>query len=257
MKSDVEGYNFCLDFQNQGCTRSNCKFIHADSTDVDAYKHTNSVSLSLARAIAAMPNTEVINGLPLCREFETHGSCARGASCRYWHINREEERERRMAGMSVRPMGPGANNSPFLGNPNGRNTGGYGAVLPSSSAGVRRRAPFDEYEEPPAYKRSMVESRHVMDLERRNVEQAAEIESLRRELRRERERYEDLLSLFRSTTSGGGVSRPEPVIAPQPIPAPPQADYIPTYAHSYSAGWTTDAETLIRRQSQDRYDWTQ
>lgn len=86
------------------------------------------------------------------------------------HINREEERERRMAGMSGRPMGPGANNSPFLGNPNGRNAGGYGAVLPSSSAGVRRRAPFDEYEEPPAYKRSMVEGRHVMELERRNVE---------------------------------------------------------------------------------------
>jgi len=86
------------------------------------------------------------------------------------HINREEERERRLAGMSGRPMGLGASSSPFLGNPNGRpNAGSFGAVLPSS-AGVRRRAPFDDYEEPPAYKRSMIESRHVMELERHNVE---------------------------------------------------------------------------------------
>src|SRR4051812_7189212 len=47
---------------------------------------------------------------------------------------------------------------------------------------------------------------------------AEEIESLSSEHRRERERYEDLLSLFRSTTGGGGMNKPEPL--PAPIPAP-------------------------------------
>jgi hypothetical protein len=44
-----------------------------------------------------------INGIPLCKEFQ-NGHCARGPQCRYWHINKDEERRKRFTG---RPGGGG------------------------------------------------------------------------------------------------------------------------------------------------------
>jgi hypothetical protein len=38
-----------------------------------------------------------INGIPICKEFQ-NGHCARGAQCRYWHINKDEERRKRFTG---------------------------------------------------------------------------------------------------------------------------------------------------------------
>lgn len=58
----------------------------------------------------------------------------------------------------------------------------------------------------------------ITELERRNAELSTEVEALKRELRREKERYEDLLSIFRQTTGGGSYKPdrldPTPVMAP-------------------------------------------
>lgn len=48
--------------QNQGCFRENCRFVHAPSHDVEAYKATGDVSNTLARAIAAVSKNDNING---------------------------------------------------------------------------------------------------------------------------------------------------------------------------------------------------
>ncbi|VDM10526.1 unnamed protein product, partial [Wuchereria bancrofti] len=88
-------YRFCIDYQNRGCHRDNCRYIHAHREDVDRYKMTGEVTLNLAREIAAVYNCDTINAIPFCKEYQT-GSCSRGGQrCRYWHINVEEERERR------------------------------------------------------------------------------------------------------------------------------------------------------------------
>lgn len=53
----------------------------------------------LARALAALTRNESINGIPICKQFQT-GQCSRGRDCRYWHINVDEERRKRFAGRS-------------------------------------------------------------------------------------------------------------------------------------------------------------
>uniref|UniRef100_A0A915ER38 C3H1-type domain-containing protein n=1 Tax=Ditylenchus dipsaci TaxID=166011 RepID=A0A915ER38_9BILA len=98
MANGEDPYNFCIDFQNQGCYRENCRFIHAHQDDVERYKKTGDVTLSLARSIAAMTRSDTINGIPICKEFQMGGGCSRGpAGCRHWHINVDEEKERRRA----------------------------------------------------------------------------------------------------------------------------------------------------------------
>jgi hypothetical protein len=51
---------------------------------------------------------DTINSIPLCKEFQ-NGHCARGPQCRYWHINKDEERRKRFHGRhtvgAVSPFG--------------------------------------------------------------------------------------------------------------------------------------------------------
>ncbi|WKX98222.1 hypothetical protein Q1695_013699 [Nippostrongylus brasiliensis] len=169
--------NFCIDFQNRGCMRDNCRFVHASREEVERYKHTREVTLPLARAIAAVSQGDTIAGIPVCKEFQS-GKCARGAHrCRYWHVNVEEERERRLRG------------------------------LPPS--GMRRSGPPLDG---PYEKRSRMEESRVTELERKNAELSKEVETLKRELQREHERYEDLYALFRQQ-SGAGAAASKPAAA--------------------------------------------
>jgi len=41
-------------FQNQGCSRDNCRYVHAFREDVERYKRTGDVTLGLARALAGL-----------------------------------------------------------------------------------------------------------------------------------------------------------------------------------------------------------
>ncbi|CAD6188400.1 unnamed protein product [Caenorhabditis auriculariae] len=56
-----EQVNFCIDFQNRGCMRENCRFVHAQRDEVERYKQTHEVTLPLARAIAASSKQENVH----------------------------------------------------------------------------------------------------------------------------------------------------------------------------------------------------
>ena len=241
-------YNFCIDFQNRGCQRENCRFVHAHRDDVDRYKQTGEVTLNLARAIAAVHNGDTINGIPFCKEFQT-GSCSRGAQrCRYWHINIEEERERRRRQTRGIPPLPG---------PHTRGAMGAGlsapfGPLPFVSAGARRPLPYggggEAYDSIAAFsaKRARYDlgtEDYVRDLERKNAELSKEVESLKRELQHERERYEDLFVLFRQGRAGG-----------QPVGVPPVA------GESFGSGASNGGSGYYPNSSwsnSSRSQWTQ
>uniref|UniRef100_A0A914CQI7 C3H1-type domain-containing protein n=1 Tax=Acrobeloides nanus TaxID=290746 RepID=A0A914CQI7_9BILA len=198
-RSHSEEYNFCIDFQNQGCFREHCRFIHAYSEDVEHYKRTGDITIELARAIAGSTDKKEINGIPFCKEFQ-NGHCSRGPNrCRYWHINLEEERARRKMG-GRRGAAP-----PFMTPGMRRPMYDYDDYGPPSKRGAYGSAAA--YPPPPAAAPS---TRYVQDLERRNTELATEVESLKRELSREKERYEQLAQRFMQS-------------APMPVPAVPSA----------------------------------
>ncbi|VDK49488.1 unnamed protein product [Anisakis simplex] len=223
-------FNFCIDFQNRGCHRENCRFIHAHRDDVERYKSTGEVTLNLARAIAAVHTGDTINGIPFCKEFQT-GICSRGSSrCRYWHVNVEEERERRRRHQRGLPLGPvhmrgaggmpampppygysapyGAGGTPRRPLPYGGGSESYDAMI--AAAGVKR-ARFE------AVEAAAASQDYARELERKNAELAKENEGLKRELQRERERYEDLYALFRQRGAGGAP--PTPVPGPDAVAA--------------------------------------
>ncbi|KAI1730459.1 zinc finger CCCH domain-containing protein 10 [Ditylenchus destructor] len=201
-----EQYEFCIDFQNRGCNREICKFVHASTADVDRYKKTGDVTLPLARAIAAVIRSDKINGVPICNEFNLRGNCSHRQRCRYWHINVEDERHRRLARMGVRS----------------RNAT---SVLP---AGTKRPAPeaFDydvlrsRYPSDMGSFETATPSRYVIELERDNSELLARVDALERDLRHERGRYDDLLTLFKQTQAAvqtGQISRIAPAYSPSNV----------------------------------------
>lgn len=183
--------------------RDNCRFVHASREEVERYKHTREVTLPLARAIAAVSQGDTIAGIPVCKEFQS-GKCARGAQrCRYWHVNVEEERERRLRGLppSGGPLGR------FDGSPGGRYSGSGGPLYGVPPLGMRRSGPPLDG---PYEKRSRMEESRVTELERKNAELSKEVETLKRELQREHERYEDLYALFRQQSGGAAAPAPKP-----------------------------------------------
>ncbi|KAI6206651.1 hypothetical protein M3Y94_00936800 [Aphelenchoides besseyi] len=180
---EKEDFNFCIDFQNQGCYRENCRFVHATAQDVETYRQNGDVSNNLARAIAAVTKKDNINGIPFCKEFQTQ-RCSRGQRCRYWHVNVEMEKERRR-----NRQAPPIDHTP------------YGAPpMPL----VRRRpgAELDSWNGPPPSKRfppfppKGPPQFYVQQLEQQNAELRRELANARQDLQRERERYDALLSAF-------------------------------------------------------------
>lgn len=195
--------------------RDNCRFVHASRDEVERYKQTREVTLPLARAIAAVCNGDTIAGIPVCKEFQS-GKCLRGAArCRYWHVNLEEEKDRRLRGLHSLGAFGGHN----------RSVGGrYGGGGPAAMyvPGMRRPGPPMDDMYP---KRPRMDDQRVTELERKNAELMKEIEVLKRELQREHERYDDLYALFRQ--QGGGAAA-----NPAGMNKPPGGA-----AYSYGGGW--------------------
>lgn len=211
-----------MKFQNRGCHRDNCRYIHAHREDVDRYKMTGEVTLSLAREIAAVYNCDTINGIPFCKEYQT-GSCSRGGQrCRYWHINVEEERERR------RRISRGVPTSMLPSLARGSNM-----TLSYSLCSGRRSHPYAYADVYGVYGKRMryydLDDDYVRDLGRRNAELSKEVEGLKRELARERERYGDLYSLFRQRTTVVAAQQDSVNVVPV------TAAY---YQAASSTGWT-------------------
>uniref|UniRef100_A0A1I7UYM9 Zinc finger CCCH domain-containing protein 10 n=1 Tax=Caenorhabditis tropicalis TaxID=1561998 RepID=A0A1I7UYM9_9PELO len=210
-------YNFCIDYQNRGCQRDNCRFVHAPRDEVERYKNTRELTLILARAIAAVGHGDTIGGIPICKEFQT-GRCARGVNrCRYWHVNVDMERDRRARGLPPsNEFGPAG---AIAGGSSGGGGGGGGRFPPAmgygggGGGGAGRRRPYDDYDNDPIKRGRYAPDDRLMELEKRNAELSKEVDSLRRELQREHDRYEDLYALFRQQ-SGGAPAPPKATVAP-------------------------------------------
>lgn len=88
-------YTFCHDFQNTGCRRANCKFIHCTREEEEYYKQTGQLPVRLQQAaalgIGVVPNEmPLLKGeVPICKDF-LKGECKRGSRCKYRHLSSTE-----------------------------------------------------------------------------------------------------------------------------------------------------------------------
>ena len=88
-------YTFCHDYQNTGCRRSTCKFIHCTREEEEYYKQTGQLPVRLQQAaalgIGAVPNElPLLKGeIPICKDF-LKGDCKRGARCKFRHLSTHE-----------------------------------------------------------------------------------------------------------------------------------------------------------------------
>ncbi|KAF8358086.1 hypothetical protein PRIPAC_93081, partial [Pristionchus pacificus] len=215
--------HFCIDYQNRGCHRDNCRFVHVPREEADRYKATKEFNIVLARAVAAVSTSDTINGIPVCKEFQT-GKCSRSsgtARCRYWHVNMEEERERRRRGLPPMGAGPpqgmggpgprggpggmGRGGPPPMGGPFGPGPG-FGGPPFGGPGPMRRPMPADEMGGFGDVKRPRMGGEMEMrmaEMETRIADLTKENDALKREVQREHERYEDLYALFRQQAQGG------------------------------------------------------
>ncbi|KAK3101921.1 hypothetical protein FSP39_007365 [Pinctada imbricata] len=85
---------FCHDFQNTGCRRNNCKFLHCTREEEEHYKQTGQLPVRLQQAaalgIGVTPPAVDVNVLrgevPICKDF-LKGNCKRGNKCKFRHMN--------------------------------------------------------------------------------------------------------------------------------------------------------------------------
>ena len=69
---------FCHDYQNRGCKRAGCKFLHCTREEVDEFKITGIMPRSVQASLQRVP--------PICMDFK-NGNCTRGPRCKYRHMN--------------------------------------------------------------------------------------------------------------------------------------------------------------------------
>ena len=76
---------FCHDFQNAGCRRADCRFVHCTREDEEVYRRTGqlptSVSVTASRSYALTGGGDV----PICKDF-LKGECRRGVKCKFEHV---------------------------------------------------------------------------------------------------------------------------------------------------------------------------
>lgn len=90
----ISEYTFCHDFQNSGCRRSNCKFLHCTREEEEHARNTGELPARVLQAAAlgiGVSHAEMIakGGVPVCKD-NLKGDCHRGASCKYRHISSSE-----------------------------------------------------------------------------------------------------------------------------------------------------------------------
>nr|XP_009858320.1 zinc finger CCCH domain-containing protein 10 isoform X2 [Ciona intestinalis] len=103
---DVSGadivYEFCHDFQNSECQRTNCRFIHCTQEEEEAYMKSKMLPLRLKyqydygigdyhigqekQRLEKMTGSAEVAGRPVCRDF-LNQECHRGKKCRFLHLD--------------------------------------------------------------------------------------------------------------------------------------------------------------------------
>ena len=99
---------FCRDFQEQGCTRYNCKLIHTKRQDEQYFLRTGTLPDHLC--LTAGPGNVDVSHLAgnVCREF-VKNKCNRGGMCKFYHPTPAELQSllSSSSGVQNRPTGGG------------------------------------------------------------------------------------------------------------------------------------------------------
>ncbi|XP_045168969.1 zinc finger CCCH domain-containing protein 10-like [Mercenaria mercenaria] len=90
----ISEYTFCHDFQNNGCRRANCKFLHCTREEEEHARQTGELPTRVMQAAAlgiGVNHAEMVakGGVPICKD-NLKGDCHRGAGCKYRHISSAE-----------------------------------------------------------------------------------------------------------------------------------------------------------------------
>ena len=86
----ISEYTFCHDFQNNGCHRPNCKFLHCTKEEEDRVRLTGELPSRVIGAASIgirVDHAEMVvkSGVPLCKDY-LKDECHRGQQCKYRHI---------------------------------------------------------------------------------------------------------------------------------------------------------------------------
>lgn len=97
---------FCRDFQEQGCTRFNCKLIHTKRQDEQYFLRTGTLPdhLCLTSSVGNIDVSHLAGNV--CREF-VKNKCTRGGMCRFYHPTPIELQSLLSSGVQSRPTGGG------------------------------------------------------------------------------------------------------------------------------------------------------
>lgn len=86
----TQDYTFCHDYQNNGCRRPNCKFLHCTREEEEFCRQTGQLPVRLQQAAAlgvGAGNSELLKGgIPICKD-NLKGECHRGATCKFRHVS--------------------------------------------------------------------------------------------------------------------------------------------------------------------------
>ncbi|KAH3719040.1 hypothetical protein DPMN_061868 [Dreissena polymorpha] len=90
----ISEYTFCHDFQNNGCRRPNCKFLHCTREEEEHARSTGELPPRVLQAASlgiGVNHAEMVakGGVPICKD-NLKGSCQRGNQCKYRHISSAE-----------------------------------------------------------------------------------------------------------------------------------------------------------------------
>lgn len=166
----------CKDFQNKGCSRFKCKFLHVTVEEEVVYNSTGCLPEHGGHP-EKVSNVSLSNK-DICRDF-LNGRCDRGSRCKYSH-DHEEDHGPPMGGMyGKRP----------------RNDDLYGSVRPNDGMLL------DENE----YLR-----RKVADLQK----EATELRQMNDTLYEQNSRYRSQLDKSRGTNTASQISAYTPVVYP-------------------------------------------
>ncbi|XP_013398805.1 zinc finger CCCH domain-containing protein 10 [Lingula anatina] len=85
-----QSYVFCHDYQNAGCERVNCKYLHCTREEEDYFKQAGQLPVRLQQQAALGPVTSnelpLIKGsIPICKDY-LKGACKR-TRCKFRHLS--------------------------------------------------------------------------------------------------------------------------------------------------------------------------
>jgi len=92
----------CKDFQNKGCSRVKCKFLHITAEEEADYNSTGKLPEHGGNSMKVSKNP--ISDKDVCKDF-LNNKCDRGARCKFSHVGGEELQFDRSGHYGKRPHG--------------------------------------------------------------------------------------------------------------------------------------------------------